>query len=179
MGILNFEKGFTLVELIVTLTFASILALYAIPNFIQFVDRTRYRLEIHHLIQSVELARSEAIKRGQYVTLCPSNNKVDCGDNWGEGYLVFVDTNHNGLRESTEILLSSHQPSLTGQNVTFKHFGRHQETLALTLSPLGQTQNNGSFRFMPNDSNQFGGVKLVINSAGIIREERDTPAGDS
>jgi len=42
----------------------------------------------------LNLARSEAIKRGTNVAICASNDGLDCDeDAWSEGWLVFVDTN--------------------------------------------------------------------------------------
>src|SRR3989344_4698731 len=57
------NSGFTLIELIITLTIAGILMAVAVPGLKNFVSSNRLTAQINDLIADINLARSEAIKR--------------------------------------------------------------------------------------------------------------------
>ena len=91
------NSGFTLLELMVTLAVAAILATIAIPSFWNLIQSNRATTEANELVSALHLARSEAIKRGTRVSLCPSSNQTTCtgGTNWSQGWIVFLDTAAN------------------------------------------------------------------------------------
>src|SRR4030067_1501695 len=60
---LVWNKGFTLIELIITLTIAGILMAVAAPSMVGFVSSNRLASQVNELIADITLARSEAIKR--------------------------------------------------------------------------------------------------------------------
>ena len=92
-------RGFTLIELMVTIAVAAILLGIAVPSFQDLVIRNRLATKANELITALNLARSEAVKRGIWVTVCKSANSTasssDCSDsgsvNWVQGWIVFVD----------------------------------------------------------------------------------------
>jgi len=63
------HTGFTLVELMITLVIAAILLAVAIPSFKTLFESNRLATQANELIGVVNLARSEAIKRGANVTI--------------------------------------------------------------------------------------------------------------
>ncbi|GAC1308529.1 MAG: hypothetical protein NVSMB10_14840 [Steroidobacteraceae bacterium] len=86
------EYGFTLIELMVTLTVAGILLAIAVPAFNNFVLNDRDAGQVNSLIASLNYARSEAIKRGSPtgVKVCPSTDAATCnnGTGWAAGWIV-------------------------------------------------------------------------------------------
>ncbi len=92
--------GFTLVELMVTLTVLAILVGVALPSFRDMILNNRRTAIVNDLVSSLLLARSEAIKRGQPVSVCASSpgGSSNCagGTNWTQGWVVFVDPDGNG-----------------------------------------------------------------------------------
>src|SRR5512133_2253989 len=76
------SQGFTLVELLVTLAVAGILASLAMPSYREFVANQRIKTASFDLMSSLTLARSEAIKRAAQVTVAPA------GGTWANGWSV-------------------------------------------------------------------------------------------
>jgi type IV fimbrial biogenesis protein FimT len=87
-------KGFTIVELMVTVGIVSILLAVGLPSLQETMDRVDTNSQIKSLVASLNFARSEAVKRGVEVSVCPSSLGIDCAaDTWSDGWLVFVDAN--------------------------------------------------------------------------------------
>ncbi len=72
------HAGFTLVELIVTMGVVGILALVAAPNMSTMMNASRVSAAASELTSSLQLARSEAIRRNTRVTVCASSNGTSC-----------------------------------------------------------------------------------------------------
>ncbi len=66
------DSGLTLVELLVLVVVLAVLATSVAPSFGRLVAAQRAITETNSLLTAIHLARSEAIRRGQRVTLCPA-----------------------------------------------------------------------------------------------------------
>lgn len=87
------ERGFTLIELMVTIAVAAILSAIAIPAFDNFVKNDRDATQINSLVSSFNYARSEAVKRNTSVgvQVCPSSDGATCNTpalSWAAGWIV-------------------------------------------------------------------------------------------
>jgi type IV fimbrial biogenesis protein FimT len=106
------EKGFTLVELIVTLVVAAILLTLAAPKLTSFIQRDRLSTQTNDLLADLALARSEAIKRGATVIVCKTNNPTAAApacnntatDPWTSGRVIWFDNNKDGTVQADEVL---------------------------------------------------------------------------
>ena len=79
------NAGFTVVELMITLSVAGILLAVAVPSFNQMIVANRLATQANEIVAAVSLARSEAIKRNASVTLCRTSDGADCvggSGNW-------------------------------------------------------------------------------------------------
>jgi len=113
-------RGFTLVELMVTLAILGILVMAAAPNFSAALERNRIEAELKDLSSHVKLARSEAVSRSQTVTVCRSSDQASCSTaapagNWSIGWITFLDLNGNATVDTDDVLLRVHGG--LGQNV--------------------------------------------------------------
>lgn len=92
------NNGFTVIELLMTIVIAGILLAIAIPQMSDFVAERRVSASVKEFIGANRLARSEAIKRGQRVTVCSSVNAESnqCARrlDWSDGWLTM--TNDGG-----------------------------------------------------------------------------------
>ncbi|MDQ0608309.1 type IV fimbrial biogenesis protein FimT [Variovorax sp. W1I1] len=86
--------GFTLVELMVTLTVLVVLIAIAVPSFDGVRLSSRLNAYATALVAGGQLARSEAIKRNVPVTLCVSADGANCGTTgqWETGWIVLAGT---------------------------------------------------------------------------------------
>ena len=85
--------GFTLVELLITLVIIGIALAFAVPGFANFMRSQRATTQANDLLVSFTFARSEAIKRGQPLAVCASDDGATCAgdDDWDDGWIVFLD----------------------------------------------------------------------------------------
>ncbi|MFD2425650.1 GspH/FimT family pseudopilin [Ralstonia solanacearum] len=95
-------RGFTLVELVVTIAIVAILVTLAAPSFRSTIQSARTSIEVNSLVNDLQFARSEAIKRGQPVSICVSSDGATClansssNNKWQVGWIVFNDVNGSG-----------------------------------------------------------------------------------
>ena len=91
------DKGFTLVELMMTLSVGAILLTVAVPSFVSMTKNNKVTSHINYLVSQIHFARVEASKRHTRVILCRSANPTasspTCGgtsNTWSTGWLVFA-----------------------------------------------------------------------------------------
>lgn len=97
-------KGFTLLELMVTIAVVAILAAVAYPNMTALINSQRLSATTNELIAGLQIARGEAIRRNARVSLCRSTDGATCagasaGAAWS-GWAVLADTNGDGTPDS-------------------------------------------------------------------------------
>lgn len=90
------SAGVTLVEMMVTLAVAAILAAVAVPSFRNVLNNSQLSSFVNSTLADMTLARSEAIKRARPVSVCGSADQQQCDGRWLDGRLVFLDENSDG-----------------------------------------------------------------------------------
>jgi type IV fimbrial biogenesis protein FimT len=88
-------RGFTLIELLVTVAIVATLAAVAAPSFTTFQRNAELTSFSNSLVAAINAARGEAMKRGRYAMLVPTD-----ATNWSSGWIAFVDTDRSQVYEA-------------------------------------------------------------------------------
>jgi len=137
------QSGLTLPELIVSLSIISILSTSGLNGMQVFIQENRMAAEINQFVTVLHLARSEAVKHGQRVLLCPSSDSFNCGNSkeWVNGWILFAseDREHN----KDEQLLQAGSPISPGIRMTSSNHRKR-----IVYQPSGNSPGtNTSFTF--------------------------------
>lgn len=82
-------RGFTVTEMVITISIMTILASIAVPSFRNATLASQLRASANSLLAGTRLARSEAIKRNATVAMCPSSDGSSCAaGTWEQGWII-------------------------------------------------------------------------------------------
>lgn len=165
--------GFTLTEALVALAVLGILLGLAAPAMSALRQKHQMQAQAEDLLGSLMLARSEALKRQERVTLCLRGPDGQCAasGSWAQGWLVFVDRDADARRGAQEEVLQLHDPlpeglALTGNGTMVRYISYGPEGYSLQLT--GQFQS-GTLSLCRAGAPQ--GWRLVVNALGKPRLE--------
>lgn len=152
------QRGYSIFDLMVTSAVAGVIGLGAV-GMNGLIQNTRMTAALNQLMGHLNLARSEAIRRGIPVTLCKTENGVDCasGSTWHKGWIIFVDANADHYITAGETVVQIEQ-SLDMMTLNFSGALNHDRYV--TYKPDGSAEPNGTFTFC--DGRGAGKAKAVI-----------------
>jgi len=186
----NTQSGFTLVELLFTLTIGVIFLTMAVPSYTDFSKNNRITTITNNLVTDINVTRSEAIARGAQVIMCrsadPAAATPSCGgtaNTWTSGWIIFVnkDTNTTYTSGTDQLLrvsqLDPHDVTIKSDTVFDSYVQYNPDG---TLNAGGST---GKF-VICDDRGESKGNKLkiiptgrprLLDSANITTGECTTP----
>ena len=161
------NRGFTLIELMVTLAVVAVLLSAGVPSFSAMIKNNRLVTENYALRTVLSAARSEAQTQRTTVTVCRSANAIDCSSgDWGVGYMAFIDVDDDGQLDNDEQLLQSREQNTQGIAISYNQVGAGT-TLRFDSSgtALG---SNGTFTFC-DDRGASDARGLIVTAVGAVR----------
>jgi len=161
----SINKGFTMLELMITLSIAAILAATAVPSFQSLMTQSQLTTQTNELVGSLHYARSEAVKRGMRVTVCTSSDGLECknGSGWQNGWLIFSDGGTAGEIDGGDEVLRVFPPSQRVALTVSSNFSNSISYLASGRSRgNGNLLGNGSFTLCSHGKKN----EILIASAG-------------
>ncbi len=151
-GFCSRQRGVTMIELVIVMSIASILALVAVPALLGTLRDFRQRSALSLVLSDLNHARSEAIKRNTRMLMCVRNvagTGCETGTNWQAGWLVCTDANGDDACDAS---------TATNPNPVIV---RPALDAALTL-----TGSAASVRFNANSSQGGGAAAATLTLGG-------------
>ena len=188
---MKFERGFTLVEMIVTVVIIGILAAISAPPMREWIDNARIRNSADSMLSGLQLARLEAVKRNVPVTfwLVSSPDNACAVSSQGKAWVVATTQPANDCASGTGILArSAGTASLADLDVaglgsgasasncvTFTGFGRVSSTCASGSTPISRitvtpTANSGGTRALE--------IRLQGSAVRVCDPDSNLPSDD-
>ncbi len=118
-------NGFTLVELLVTMSVVAVLVTLAAPSVAGLVQSGNVASAVNTLLGDLRFSRSEAVRRGVPVVICRSSapeatspqcasDPANTGSGWSTGWIIFEDRDSNASFDSGTDKLLRVQAGLNG-----------------------------------------------------------------
>jgi type IV fimbrial biogenesis protein FimT len=165
------NHGFTLIESLIVLAIASILAGFMAPGVGDLIQRSRATTAHNWIVTSIMFARQTAVSYGVLTTLCPSSTGTSCEGQWHEGSIVFIDLNKNAKVDIDDTIIKWFQFPLENGTVKWRSF-RNRKYLQITS--MGYTNfQNGNFVYCPADEDPRFRRQIVVNMVGRARSVHD------
>jgi len=160
-------RGFTLLELIVTVLVAAIVLTVGLPSLGETLAKSRQSAEIDALFHAFHLARKESVRRRSLVALCPLSGGETCepGGDWSGGWLLFanLDRDEPPERDAGEPVILAHAPA--------PHLRITANRRGFTSRGLRKRATNGTI-VVCDAAGRIPGKALVVSYTGRPRVAR-------
>lgn len=172
------QRGFNILELMLTIAVVAIIAGFAVPSFLNTVRANRVVTDNNELVSALTLARSEAIKRGTRVTVCPTADQTSCAASggWEQGWMVFVDPTNSGAVDGGEQIIRVWD-ALDG-GTTIRAAGNYSDFVSFVgTGEARSTSGNSDSFYVCGDNNVLAeGRTIVVGLVGYARTQKGAVA---
>lgn len=161
----QYQTGLSMVETIIALGIVGIMTSISLPSLNEYINANQADADANNLLNSLLLARSEAVKRNTMITLCkidPDSPTVcDNSKGWQSGWIGFVDADSDGVRDMGETIFD-----------TFTGMGRTSTVVSddyadsISYLPSGSISSNGAFNVCVSGTTANA---VIINATGRPR----------
>ncbi|WP_051202238.1 GspH/FimT family pseudopilin [Ferrimonas senticii] len=165
-------RGFTLLELMITIAIALIVLSISVPSFINLLDSNRLAATRDTLVSSLQRAQQQAMSQSVSAYLCPSDSGNSCASQWDgvTGWMVFVDRNRDGSYTAATDVIVLVERDMPAQAIeadsALIRFLPSGHTTEQTFSVCGQHSGVEDLRFQLSRSGRVSHVVPANNHCG-------------
>ncbi|MEE2762074.1 MAG: GspH/FimT family pseudopilin [Pseudomonadota bacterium] len=161
--------GYTLPELVITVSILAIATGFATQTWTTFVGNSRHRVILENYHALFAFARWTAASRRATITACPLSSERQCVDDWSRPVAVFLDENKD-RKPDNDLILRQVQVDLTSFTLRSRTAGRGY----FRFNEKGMSEGSmGSLVLCPEDTSQGTMTYMPVNIAGRFRVEYD------
>ncbi len=160
------SHGFSLIEIMIVLVLMSILASMS-TSMGSLLERFRLDSASQSSVGSINLTRSEAIKRGSLISICRSTTGLDCDNtstDWSTGWTIFTNPNGNDQIDVGEEVIRYHN----GLSASLKMTWSGGNTL--TFNPRGRPVSSGTFVVCLTGRTATDLRTIAVSGSGQVRK---------
>jgi type IV fimbrial biogenesis protein FimT len=179
------QQGMTMIELLTVVSIVAILLGLGVPSYKYVTTSSRVSSEVNALLSDMQFARSEAVKEGQMVTVCPSTNQTQCDANsttWQTGWIVFSDINGNqqvanpvAILRRQSAFTSAQDTLVSGNGLSFASFNREGFATSFPVTAAGYVTI--TLHSIPNNTQWTRCLQIFFT--GMMSTQRTTdPQGN-
>jgi prepilin-type N-terminal cleavage/methylation domain-containing protein len=161
------QGGFTLLELLITITIATIILSAVSASWQSVIENTAGKRAHSNLVQAFADARSVAVTSNVTTTLCPLDAELKCISDWDGPISVFKDPNNDRrITPATELVQTHHRASIG--ILTASHSGP-AERRYFQYNPDGSARGTiGNIVWCPDSAEASRAIQLRMNFGGRI-----------
>jgi type IV fimbrial biogenesis protein FimT len=185
------SRGFTLMELMMVLAIAGVILAVGAPSFTEFRRNNRLVAVANDMLGTVQVARTEAIKRQVPVSMCPSANPgaaaASCSTTQAfRGWIAFVDTNGDCVHDTGEVVVrvgatidATVTSKANGNCISFAATGFRQAVAGTTTASNTVFCDARGFNFQPGTTLSMArGIEVgATGRARLTRSKTELTTG--
>ncbi len=160
-------KGFTLIELMISLAIVSILITSVGPSVRDILIQNRLIGQINELSSIIQFARHSAVNEQVTSIMCPSTNFSTCTADWNSPKMVFLDIDGNGQRSADEEILAG-----TGNSV--QNYTLTGPAGTISFQGNGAVASPGTLLLCHDSNDPKFARALTISLQGRVKMSQDT-----
>lgn len=171
------DRGFTLLELMLTLAIAAVVLVVGVPGMREFLWQSSLTTKVNTLASSLNVARSEAVARGKTVSMCRSANPTaaspactTAAGSWASGWVVFVnlDADSPAAIDAGETVLQAFEGLDGGESLSSSATFQN----SVSFGPDGIASGTGEFVLCRNSDTDYLRSVEVERSGHIYQGRR-------
>jgi type IV fimbrial biogenesis protein FimT len=168
---LRLARGFTIIELMITVTIMAVLLVVVAPSFQSAMLSNRLASYANDWVAAAQVARGEAIKRNAAVTLCRSSDQSTCAASgtWQQGWVLRAS---DGTVIATHEALSTDYHFKTCTTTTSGATCSDSGTYSIAFQPTGLTSGSARLwlcRATPAVGNQEREIQLQLSGKPLVK----------
>ncbi len=159
------RNGFTLIDLLITLSVISILLTIGLPSVSTQVQHTRVKTATNSLLEAINLTRTQAVFANKRATIRKQNE-------WSDGWEIFIDADNDGIRDANEKLIQTQAKLNSIKIIANRPISNNVSYIGTGESRHASGTNRGGFQagtFTVCSTTKGKGFELILARGGRVR----------